>query len=155
MNKMGSNFLCFFQAMNLIAAGKLDAGVELLCLVDCHLDACYYLQSESQWRRAALLAKATLHYAAYSEVLNRWVDHLATSQKKVRAVKDCACECTRNAYLSNCAHVLQCTPAIFLSFFLPAFLVSKCCLKLWCVCVGAGLHCRRTLFWCALRLAGG
>ena len=33
-------------AMNLIAAGKLDEGVELLCLVGCHLDACYYLQSE-------------------------------------------------------------------------------------------------------------
>lgn len=76
-------------AMNLIAAGKLDAGVELLCLVGCHLDACYYLQSEGLWQRAALLAKATLHYAAYSEVLSRWVEHLASSSLSAEAVLVC------------------------------------------------------------------
>ena len=76
-------------AMNLIAAGKLDAGVELLCLVGCHLDACYYLQSEGLWQRAALLAKATLHYAAYSEVLSRWVEHLASSSLNAEAVLVC------------------------------------------------------------------
>jgi hypothetical protein len=31
--------------------------------------------------RAALLAKATLHHAAYSEVLTRWVDHLSGSER--------------------------------------------------------------------------
>jgi hypothetical protein len=76
-------------AMNLIAAGKLDEGVELLCLVGCHLDACYYLQSEGLWRRAALLSKATLHYAAYSEVLSRWVDHLSSSSRNAEAVLVC------------------------------------------------------------------
>lgn len=76
-------------AMNLIAAGKLDSGVELLCLVGCHLDACYYLQSEGQWQRAAHLAKATLHPAAFSEVLSRWVEHLQTSKLKSEAVLVC------------------------------------------------------------------
>eukprot|EP00039_Didymoeca_costata_P006462 m.90445 g.90445 ORF g.90445 m.90445 type:complete len:1140 (-) comp13267_c1_seq1:899-4318(-) len=76
-------------AMNLIAAGKLDEGVELLCLVGCHLDACYYLQSEGQWERAALLAKATLPYAACNEVLSRWVDNLSSSDAKVQAVLVC------------------------------------------------------------------
>lgn len=55
-------------AMNLIAAGMLDAGVELLCLVGCNMDACYYLQSEGLWERAALLAKATLPVGQFSEV---------------------------------------------------------------------------------------
>jgi hypothetical protein len=66
-----------------------DAGVELLCLVGCHLDACNYLQSEGQWGRAATLAKATLHFAAYSEVLNRWVNHLATASRSAEAVLVC------------------------------------------------------------------
>ena len=73
-------------AMNLIAAGKLDEGVELLCLVGCNLDACYYLQSEGLWHRAALLAKSTLHYAAYAEVLSRWADNLGAGSSPAEAV---------------------------------------------------------------------
>lgn len=73
-------------AMNLIVSGKLDSGVELLCLVGCHLDACYYLQSEGEWERAAYLGKAMLHTAAYSEVLSRWVNHLQSQDRTDEAI---------------------------------------------------------------------
>jgi len=73
-------------AMNLIVSGKLDSGVELLCLVGCHLDACHYLQSEGQWERAAYLGKATLHPAAYTEVLSRWVNHLYSQDRPDEAI---------------------------------------------------------------------
>lgn len=76
--------------MNLIAGGQqggldgLNAGVELLCLVGCHLDACYYLQTANKWKQAATLAKATLHPAGCTDVLSRWVDHLTSAQKVCR-----------------------------------------------------------------------
>ena len=37
----------------------LAEGVQLLCLIDKGLDACRYLQTYGQWRRAAWLAKVS------------------------------------------------------------------------------------------------
>ncbi|XP_064605109.1 WD repeat-containing protein 11-like [Liolophura sinensis] len=63
-------------ATNLIANGRLSEGVQLLCLIDKGLDACRYLQTYGVWHQAAWLAKASLQFSEYSEVMKRWADHL-------------------------------------------------------------------------------
>lgn len=75
-------------ATNLIANGKLSEGIQLLCLIDKGLDACRYLQTYGDWDQAVWLAKATLNYSEYSEVMKRWADHLCSPQvsQKSKAV---------------------------------------------------------------------
>ncbi|XP_052100859.1 WD repeat-containing protein 11-like [Mytilus californianus] len=65
-------------ATNLIANGKLTEGVQLLCLINKGLDACRYLQTYSEWDLAVWLAKSTLNYSEFAEVMKRWVDHLCS-----------------------------------------------------------------------------
>ena len=67
-------------ATNLIANGKLDEGVQLLCMIDKGLDACRYLQTYGKWDQAAWLAKATLDYNDCAEVMRRWIEHLSGTQ---------------------------------------------------------------------------
>ena len=67
-------------ATNLIASGKLQEGVQLLCLIDKGLDACRYLQTYGAWEQAVWLAKSTLEFNDCSEVMKRWVDHLCSTQ---------------------------------------------------------------------------
>ena len=66
-------------ATNLIASGKLQEGVQLLCLIDKGLDACRYLQTYGAWEQAVWLAKSTLDYNDCCEVMKRWVDHLCST----------------------------------------------------------------------------
>eukprot|EP00054_Salpingoeca_dolichothecata_P029077 m.225827 g.225827 ORF g.225827 m.225827 type:complete len:1145 (-) comp26390_c0_seq9:52-3486(-) len=65
-------------AMNLIASGQLDQGVELLCLINNGLDACRYLQTYGHWEKAASLAKSTLRPREAAEIILRWVEHLSS-----------------------------------------------------------------------------
>ena len=76
-------------ATNLIASGKLQEGVQLLCLIDKGLDACRYLQTYGAWEQAVWLAKSTLDYNDCCEVMKRWVDHLCSTHvnQKVRYCK--------------------------------------------------------------------
>uniref|UniRef100_A0A8D0HKC0 WD repeat-containing protein 11 n=1 Tax=Sphenodon punctatus TaxID=8508 RepID=A0A8D0HKC0_SPHPU len=67
-------------ATNMIANGKLAEGVQLLCLIDKAADACRYLQTYSEWNRAAWLAKVRLNAEECADVLKRWVDHLCSPQ---------------------------------------------------------------------------
>ncbi|GAB1607865.1 WD repeat-containing protein 11-like isoform X2 [Argonauta hians] len=73
-------------ATNLIANGKLSEGIQLLCLIDKGLDACRYLQTYGHWEEAVWLAKATLNYSEYSEVVKRWADHLSQHGHKSKAI---------------------------------------------------------------------
>lgn len=86
-------------ATNLIAHGKVDEGVQLLCLIGKSLDACRYLQSYDRWTDAAWLAKVktkphfvtqfypqiSLNEAECRSVLRRWAQFLnGTNQKVIR-----------------------------------------------------------------------
>ena len=56
-------------ATNLIASGKLNEGVQLLCLIDKGLDACRYLQTYGAWDQAAWLAKVIQpHYYKNNDI---------------------------------------------------------------------------------------
>eukprot|EP01135_Chromosphaera_perkinsii_P011336 Nk52_evm16s2377 gene=Nk52_evmTU16s2377 len=87
-------------ASNMIAFGRLEEGVQLLCLIGKGCEACRYLQTYEQWVRAAEIAKSTLMgYVSDDEmngscshldhgglkewqrVLRRWVKHLLCSQQ--------------------------------------------------------------------------
>ena len=78
-------------ATNLIANGKLNDGIQLLCLIGLVQDACRYLQDGSQWDKAIWLAKMRLNDDDLNEVIKRWSDYLCMPQvnKKVsvRSVK--------------------------------------------------------------------
>ncbi|XP_053731635.1 WD repeat-containing protein 11 isoform X1 [Synchiropus splendidus] len=67
-------------ATNMIANGKLEEGVQLLCLIDKAADACRYLQTYGKWNRAAWLAKVRLNPAEGADVLKRWAEHLCSPQ---------------------------------------------------------------------------
>jgi WD repeat-containing protein 11 len=70
-------------ATNLIANGKLEEGIELLCMVGFVLDACRYLQDNNQWEKATWLAKLRLTNSDYIDVVNKWCDHLCAINRKV------------------------------------------------------------------------
>ncbi|XP_033632855.1 WD repeat-containing protein 11-like isoform X3 [Asterias rubens] len=75
-------------ATSLIANGKLSEGVQLLCLINKGIDACRYLITYGEWSQAVWLAKATLPFPEYSEVLRRYVDFLCspTYNQKTKAI---------------------------------------------------------------------
>jgi hypothetical protein len=75
--------------MKLLGNGQLTAGVELLCLIGCGLDACRYLQAAGEWDAAARfelfvigvahgcsLAKTSLPVSDLLAVLSSWAEHL-------------------------------------------------------------------------------
>ncbi|EFA79763.1 hypothetical protein PPL_06582 [Heterostelium album PN500] len=68
-------------ADNLIAVGKIDEGVQFLCLIDKVLDACRYLQGAQRWNEAAQLAKNNLSDDEVKVVYRQWAIHLATTEK--------------------------------------------------------------------------
>eukprot|EP01125_Pyxidicula_operculata_P000367 TRINITY_DN1040_c0_g4_i1.p1 TRINITY_DN1040_c0_g4~~TRINITY_DN1040_c0_g4_i1.p1 ORF type:complete len:1457 (-),score=346.27 TRINITY_DN1040_c0_g4_i1:66-4436(-) len=69
-------------ATNLIAHDKLDAGVQLLCLIGKGLDACRYLQTYDKWTDAAWLARITLQEHECAIVMKKWVNYLVESGDK-------------------------------------------------------------------------
>jgi len=75
-------------ATNLIASGKLNEGVELLCLVDKGTDACRYLQTYGNWELATWLSKVRLSHSESCDVIMRWCEQLSSSHvnKKVDAI---------------------------------------------------------------------
>ena len=74
---------------NLIANGKINDGIQLLCLIGLVQDACRYLQDNSHWDKAIWLAKMRLNDDGISDVIKRWADNLCAQQinKKVILVK--------------------------------------------------------------------
>lgn len=66
-------------AMNLIAAGRLMEGVELLVLIGNGIDACRYMQTYGKWDEAARLAKSILPKAQAQDILIRHAEHLSAS----------------------------------------------------------------------------
>lgn len=73
-------------ATNLIAAGNIWEGVELLCLIGKAGDACRYLQSYGHWRPSVWLAKCALPVSETVDILKRWAHHLITSGCKDQGV---------------------------------------------------------------------
>lgn len=63
---------------NLIANGRLQEGIELLCMINKSLDACRYLASHGQWELAVWLAKVRLTGVEYEEIMIRWANHLCS-----------------------------------------------------------------------------
>ncbi|XP_066990609.1 WD repeat-containing protein 11-like isoform X1 [Macrobrachium rosenbergii] len=73
-------------ATNLIAAGNIWEGVELLCLIGKAGDACRYLQSYGHWESSVWLAKCALPLTEAVDILKRWAVHLITSGSKDQGV---------------------------------------------------------------------
>ncbi|KAL3865120.1 hypothetical protein ACJMK2_006749 [Sinanodonta woodiana] len=73
-------------ATHLMSIGQLDDGIQLLCLIDKHLDACKYLQSSGHWYRSVWLAKVTLSEDECKEVLTNWANHLWEENEKSKAI---------------------------------------------------------------------
>ncbi|GAM26578.1 hypothetical protein SAMD00019534_097530 [Acytostelium subglobosum LB1] len=74
-------------ANNLIAVGKLDEGVQFLCLIDKSLDACKYLQAAGRWNEAAMLAKTSLREEEYMVVYRAWALHLVELKRYEQAIE--------------------------------------------------------------------
>nr|CAG4643694.1 EOG090X00DN [Lepidurus arcticus] len=72
-------------ATNLIAAGKVWEGAELLCLTDKVPDACRYLQTYGQWDDAAILAKLSLSPGTAMDIYKRWTDNLVAQKQSAMA----------------------------------------------------------------------
>lgn len=73
-------------ATHLLIGSKLTEGIELMCLMGKTLDACKYLQSYSQWEKAAWLAKAVLVKEECQDVFNKWIDHLIQNSNNDQAI---------------------------------------------------------------------
>lgn len=73
-------------ATNLIAAGNIWEGVELLCLIGKAGDACRYLQSYGHWEQSVWLAKCALPLQESVDILKRWAHHLINSGNKDQGV---------------------------------------------------------------------
>lgn len=77
-NETSKNTVTKLVATNLIANGKVDEGVQLLCTIDLCAEACRYLQDHNQWERSMWLAKLRLKSNSneYLDVVKRWSDHV-------------------------------------------------------------------------------
>ncbi|VDO04110.1 unnamed protein product [Rodentolepis nana] len=69
-------------AANLISNGHLFDGVEMLCMLGMHLEACRYLETYNEWGTAIWLAKCMLSKEECEGVLRRWATHLATTANR-------------------------------------------------------------------------
>lgn len=77
-NETSKNPVTKLVATNLIAHGKVDEGVQLLCTIDLSAEACRYLQDHHQWERSIWLAKLRLKSQSneYLEIVKRWSEHI-------------------------------------------------------------------------------
>ncbi|XP_078312164.1 WD repeat-containing protein 11-like [Crassostrea virginica] len=73
-------------ATHLIISGKLQEGVETLCLLDKVLDACRYLQTYDEWQQAAWLAKLVLNDVNCEEIYVKWIEHLLSTKNMLQAI---------------------------------------------------------------------
>ncbi|VDM31717.1 unnamed protein product [Hydatigera taeniaeformis] len=74
-------------AANLISSNHLYEGVEMLCMLGMHLEACRYLETYNEWETAVWLAKCTLSKEECDGVMNRWATYLAsTANRKALAI---------------------------------------------------------------------
>ncbi|EGC36790.1 hypothetical protein DICPUDRAFT_87252 [Dictyostelium purpureum] len=69
-------------AENLIAVGKLDEGVQFLCLIGKTMEACKYLQSCDRWYDAAVLSKTNLSEEEHLVIFRAWIKHLLSTKQK-------------------------------------------------------------------------
>ncbi|CAF0830559.1 unnamed protein product [Adineta ricciae] len=77
-NETSKNTVTKLVATNLIANGKVNEGVQLLCTIDLCVEACRYLQDHNQWEDSICLAKLRLkpNSTEYIDILKRWSEHL-------------------------------------------------------------------------------
>ncbi|CAF0755920.1 unnamed protein product [Rotaria sordida] len=77
-NEISKNTVTKLVATNLIANGKVDEGVQLLCTIDLCAEACRYLQDHNQWERSIWLAKLRLktNSSEYIDVIKRWSEYI-------------------------------------------------------------------------------
>lgn len=73
-------------ATHLIISGKLQEGVEILCLLGKVLDACKYLQTYDHWQQAAWLAKLMLNDKECEEIYLKWIEHLISGKQMLQAI---------------------------------------------------------------------
>eukprot|EP01090_Pellita_catalonica_P002951 TRINITY_DN1257_c0_g3_i1.p1 TRINITY_DN1257_c0_g3~~TRINITY_DN1257_c0_g3_i1.p1 ORF type:complete len:436 (-),score=78.25 TRINITY_DN1257_c0_g3_i1:10-1317(-) len=73
-------------AMNLVANGLVDEGVQLLCLIDRGVEACRHLQNNGRWSDAASLAQMNLSREESKIVFTRWACHLIQKNRKKQAI---------------------------------------------------------------------
>lgn len=100
---------CFIKlvAMNMIANGNINDGVQMLFLIDHGLDACKHLQLQGNWLQSVLYAKAN-NKIDVKEVIKKFADQLLTENifQKSLAIKLYASiqfwhECIEALLLSN------------------------------------------------------
>jgi len=75
-------------AINLIARGDIDRGIQLLVLVGKADEACRYLQDAGKWEASVRLAKLQLDpkSPSYIGVFRKWADHLLSVNDFPRVV---------------------------------------------------------------------
>nr|CDS15714.1 WD repeat containing protein 11 [Echinococcus granulosus] len=66
-------------AASLISTNRLYEGVEMLCMLGMHLEACQYLETYREWETAIWLAKCTLSKKECDGVMHRWATYLAST----------------------------------------------------------------------------
>uniref|UniRef100_A0A0N4ZN59 WD_REPEATS_REGION domain-containing protein n=1 Tax=Parastrongyloides trichosuri TaxID=131310 RepID=A0A0N4ZN59_PARTI len=100
---------CFIKlvAMNMIASGHINDGIQMLFLIDQGLDACRHLQLQGNWLQSVLYAKAN-NKIEVKEVIKKFADQLLTENlfQKSLAIKLYASiqywhECVEALLLSN------------------------------------------------------
>ncbi|PAV78802.1 hypothetical protein WR25_00495 [Diploscapter pachys] len=74
-------------ATNMIAANKIEDGVQLMFLVDSGWHACKYLQSQQEWLKSIVYAKAGL--TSDNDILSRWIAHLGVEEKFSMLLAEC------------------------------------------------------------------
>jgi WD repeat-containing protein 11 len=77
-DETSKNTVTKLVATNLIANGKVDEGVQLLCTINLCAEACRYLQDHHQWERSIWLAKLRLKSTSteYIDLTKRWSEHV-------------------------------------------------------------------------------
>uniref|UniRef100_A0A5K3EHR6 WD_REPEATS_REGION domain-containing protein n=2 Tax=Mesocestoides corti TaxID=53468 RepID=A0A5K3EHR6_MESCO len=74
-------------AASLISSNRLYEGVEMLCMLGMHSEACRYLEAYNEWGTAVWLAKCMLSREECNDVMRRWAAHLASqANRKTLAV---------------------------------------------------------------------
>ncbi|KAM7541298.1 hypothetical protein Aperf_G00000030997 [Anoplocephala perfoliata] len=69
-------------AANLFSSNHIQEGVEMLCMLGMHLEACRYLEAFNEWGTAVWLAKCKLNKEECEGVLRRWATYLATTANR-------------------------------------------------------------------------
>lgn len=113
-------------ATHLIVAGQISDGVDLLCLIGKHLDACKYLISSGKWQEAVWLAKTSLNERECLEIIYKWADHLWNNSQRTKATL----LMLSHGQFAVTLHMLCCqrqydTAALFLQFCLEQGLLEK------------------------------